>query len=167
VLRLPPASGAGIDASEFGHPGAELPHPDAAIEDSHFVAAVLDRADRERHGSEGEKRSDDWPKDVLHVRARPLPPAATSEMQQKAVPLGTEILSKEAELELAFARARVDDVSLHRILGDIARLQAELRYTHPKYHLAMRELLSTDQIAAYDRARGYKGTSPSAHGHHR
>jgi hypothetical protein len=92
-----------------------------------------------------------------------------AEMQQKAVPLGTEILSKEAELEQAFARARVDDVSLHRILGDIARLQGELRYTHLKYHLAMRELLSTDQIAAYDRLRGYKGasdSSPSAHGHH-
>jgi hypothetical protein len=33
----------------------------------------------------------------------------------------------------------------------------------------MRGLLSTDQIAAYDRVRGYKGSSdisPNAHGHH-
>jgi hypothetical protein len=99
------------------------------------------------------------------VRTRAL----FAEMQQKTVPLGNELLSKEAELEQAFASARVDDESLHRTLGDIARLQGELRYTHLKYHLAMRELLSTDQIAAYDRVRGYKSssdTSPNAHGHH-
>src|SRR5207302_791599 len=72
------------------------------------------------------------------VRTRTL----FTEMQQKAVPLGNELLSKEAELDHAFASARVDDESLHRILGDIARLQGELRYTHLKYHLAMRGLLS-------------------------
>jgi hypothetical protein len=99
------------------------------------------------------------------VRSRAL----FTEMQQKAVPLGIELLSKEAELEQGFASARVDDESLHRTLSDIARLQGELRYTHLKFHLAMRELLSTDQIAAYDRLRGYKGSSdasPGAHGHH-
>jgi Spy/CpxP family protein refolding chaperone len=94
--------------------------------------------------------------------------ALFAEMQQKAEPLGNELLSKEAELEEAFAGAHVDDESLHRTLGGIARLQGELRYTHLKYHLAMRELLSPDQIAAYDRLRGYKGhsdPSPGMHGH--
>jgi hypothetical protein len=100
---------------------------------------------------------------LVHTRA------LFAEMQQTAVPLGNELLSKEAELEQAFAGARIDDESLHRTLGDIARLQGELRYTHLKYHLATRELLSPDQIAAYDRARGYNGkrdASPDSHGHH-
>ena len=44
---------------------------------------------------------------------------------------------------------------MHRILADIGRLQGELRYTHLKYHVAMRGVLSLDQIATYDRLRGY------------
>lgn len=47
----------------------KIPHSDAVIEAPDFIAAVLDRADRERHGSEGHKRSDAWAKYVLHVRA--------------------------------------------------------------------------------------------------
>jgi len=76
-------------------------------------------------------------------------------MQKMAVSLGTEVLAKETELDQAFAGACIDDAALHRILADIGRLQGELRYTHLKYHLAMRSVLSPDQIAAYDRWRGY------------
>ncbi len=92
------------------------------------------------------------------------------EMQQTAVPLGTKVLAKETELDRAFASAQVNRDSLHGLLVDIARLQGELRFTHLKYHLAMRDLLSADQIAAYDRLRGYKNAPdklPDApHDHH-
>jgi len=76
--------------------------------------------------------------------------------------------AKETELDQAFASGRIEDASLHRILADIGRLQGELRYTHLKYHLAMR-LLSADQIAAYDRLRGYdsaQAPAPGMHGRH-
>jgi hypothetical protein len=56
---------------------------------------------------------------------------------------------------------------LHRILADIGRLKGELRYTHLKYHLAMRDLLSSDQIATYDRLRGYDSAQRPAPGMHR
>src|SRR5437588_10339607 len=81
--------------------------------------------------------------------------ALFEEMQKAAMPLGNEVLAKETELDEAFASGRIDDADLHRILADIGRLQGELRYTHLKYHLAVRGLLSRDQIAAYDRFRGY------------
>ena len=52
---------------------------------------------------------------------------------------------------------------------EIGRLQAVLRYTHLKYHLAMRGVLSPDQIATYNRLRGYesgKEPAPAMPGHH-
>jgi hypothetical protein len=63
----------------------------------------------------------------------------------------------------------MDDTALHRILAEIGRLQDELRYTHLKYHLAVRGVLTSDQIAAYNRLRGYdSGQEPAAAmpGHH-
>jgi hypothetical protein len=95
--------------------------------------------------------------------------ALFEEMQKTALPLGNEILAKETELDQAFASGRIDDGSLHRILADIGRLQGELRYTHLKYHLAMHGLLNPDQIAAYDRLRGYDtagAPAPGMHGRH-
>ena len=92
--------------------------------------------------------------------------ALFEEMQKTAMPLGNEVLAKETELDQAFASGSIDDARLHRILADIGRLQGELRYTHLNYHLAMRGLLSPDEIAAYDRLRGYDSAQASAPGMH-
>jgi hypothetical protein len=95
--------------------------------------------------------------------------ALFEEMQKAAMPLGNEVLAKEMELDQAFASGRIGDASLHRILADIGRLQGELRYTHLTYHLAMRGLLSPDQIATYDRLRSYdiaRAPAPGMHGRH-
>src|SRR5438132_13795259 len=95
--------------------------------------------------------------------------ALFEEMQKTAMPLGNEVLATETELDQAFAAGRIDDASLHNILADIGRLQGELRYTHLKYHLAMRGVLNPDQIAAYDRLRGYdtaRAPAPGMHGRH-
>src|SRR5438105_11659944 len=95
--------------------------------------------------------------------------ALFEEMQKTAIPLGNEVLAKETELDQAFASGRIDDASLHRILADLGRLQGELRYTHLKYHLAMRGVLSSDQIATYDRLRDYdsaQAPAPGMHGGH-
>jgi Spy/CpxP family protein refolding chaperone len=92
--------------------------------------------------------------------------ALFEEMRDTAAPLGKEVLAKESELDEAFASGRIDDAALRRILTDIGRLQGELRYTHLKYHLAMRGLLSPEQIAAYDRLRGYNSEQKPATGMH-
>jgi Spy/CpxP family protein refolding chaperone len=94
--------------------------------------------------------------------------ALFEEMRDTAVPLGKEVLAKESELDEAFASGRID-AALRRILAEIGRLQGELRYTHLKYHLAMRGLLSPEQIVAYDRLRGYDNGQepvPAMPGHH-
>ena len=83
--------------------------------------------------------------------------------------LATRSWRKRRELDRAFAGGRIDDAGLHRILADIGRLKGELRYTHLKYHLAMRGVLNPDQIAAYDRLRGYdtaRAPAPGMHGRH-
>ena len=95
--------------------------------------------------------------------------ALFEEMRNTAVPLGNEVLVKERELDEAFVSGRIDDAALRRILAEIGRLQGELRYTDLKYHLAMRGVLSSDQIAAYDRLRGYdsaQAPAPGMHGGH-
>jgi hypothetical protein len=95
--------------------------------------------------------------------------ALFEEMRNTAVRLGNAVLAKEGELDGAFASGRIDDAGLHRMLADLGRLQGELRYTHLKYHLAMRGMLSFDQIAAYNRFRGYDSgqePTPAMPGHH-
>ncbi len=97
------------------------------------------------------------------VRTRAL----FEDMQKAAVLIGEALLAKEEELDLAFAAGRIDDAGLRRVVADISQLQGELRYTHLKYHLAMRALLSSDQIAAYNTLRGYDGTQQTRPGMHR
>jgi Spy/CpxP family protein refolding chaperone len=80
-------------------------------------------------------------------------------MQAEAVPLGEAVVGGEAELDRLFASGATDESMLRALVAEIARLRGELRFTHLKYHLAMRRLLSPEQVAAYDVARGY-GTAP-------
>jgi len=44
----------------------------------------------------------------------------------------------------------------------LSRLQAEFRYAHLSAHLAIRTILTPDQIAKYDEMRGYTATAPDA-----
>jgi Spy/CpxP family protein refolding chaperone len=88
-------------------------------------------------------------------------------MQSEAVPLGEAVVAREGELEHLFASGVADEATLRAVVAEAARLRGELRFTHLKYHLAMRRLLSPAQVAAYDAARGYApGRRHGAGGHH-
>jgi Spy/CpxP family protein refolding chaperone len=76
-------------------------------------------------------------------------------MHEQAVDLGERILEREAQLDDLFGEARADEENLAEVIEAIGRLRAELRLAHLRAHLAMRVLLSPEQIAAYDRLRGY------------
>jgi Spy/CpxP family protein refolding chaperone len=94
---------------------------------------------------------------------------ATSEaliapMRDKAVALGTQIITAERDLDRAFAEGSVDATSLRRQVDKIAALQGELRATHLETHLAQRAILTPEQIARYDALRGY-GRSGMSHQH--
>lgn len=84
-------------------------------------------------------------------------------MRSEAVPLGAAIVAKEAELDGLFATGTADEAAVGALVAEIATLRGELRLVHLRYHLAMRPLLSPEQLAAYAAARGY---GPAAVGHH-
>lgn len=68
-------------------------------------------------------------------------------MHAEAVTLGAEIVARETTLDSSFARANVNG---------IAALEGRLRTVHLGAHLEMRQLLSVEQVARYDRMRGYE-----------
>lgn len=92
-----------------------------------------------------------------------------NEMAAKAKSLGASILDAEVRLDRSFAAGRADETALRAMTDEIARLQGELRYEHLRYHLLVRDLLSTEQITRYSTLRGYGDTSgkkrPAHRGH--
>jgi hypothetical protein len=88
------------------------------------------------------------------------------EMHEKAARLGKEIVSHEAVLDSLFGNRIVDSAGLHSMVGEIARLQGELRATNLEAHLAVTRILAPDQILAYDRLRGYDGSVRVPGDHH-
>ena len=88
-------------------------------------------------------------------------------MDVKARALGETIVAKEAALETSYASGEATPADTRAVLDELARLQADLRYTHLAAHLAMRSVLSAAQIAKYDELRGYTSTSPAPAEHHR
>ena len=80
-----------------------------------------------------------------------------SGMLERAKSLGAQIIEKESELDRRFAHRHLDDETLHRILLELGRLEAELRFVHLSAHLTTTALLTEEQIRSYDRARGYEG----------
>jgi hypothetical protein len=69
-------------------------------------------------------------------------------------------------LEKSFSSGSATPVDTRAVLDELARLQADLRYTHLSAHLAMRSVLSADQIAKYDALRGYADGTVAPAGHH-
>lgn len=86
------------------------------------------------------------------------------EMHGDAVRLGTAIVAAEAGLDSAFAAHRVTAPDLEARLTRIAELQGRLRYVHLAAHLRMTAVLSPEQVAAYQRLRGY-GAAAKHEGH--
>lgn len=82
-----------------------------------------------------------------------------------AIELGEQILTKEAELELAYRDGTIDDAFLHDHLVLIGQLEAELRYTHLRTHLSTIDILSPYQVTLYDVLRGYED-APMDHSNH-
>ncbi|MGI9024315.1 MAG: Spy/CpxP family protein refolding chaperone [Burkholderiaceae bacterium] len=73
--------------------------------------------------------------------------------------IGAAILDKERALDAHFARNDAGPAEVERSIDEIARLQGQLRFTHIDAHMRTAHVLTADQIAAYDRLRGYDGTS--------
>jgi Spy/CpxP family protein refolding chaperone len=93
--------------------------------------------------------------------------AIRARMAEAAAALGREIVARERELDAAFAETRIDAALLKAKTGDIAALMGRLRAVHLAAHIETRPLLSPQQIAAYNKLRGYAGDAPPAEQHPR
>lgn len=81
--------------------------------------------------------------------------ALFEKMQQEARALGEEVIVAERELDRLFRDRRVVPESLASATSKAAAAQGRLRESHLRYHLAMMEVLSPEQVARYNRLRGY------------
>lgn len=113
------------------------------------------------------------PRHVLeHAAALGLTPQQADKVRQahdamdsEARYIGRQIVDKEAALESLYASQQASAENTQRMVREIASLQAAYRIAHLNAHLSMKQVLSPEQVALYDRMRGYDGTKAMHHGH--
>ena len=84
-------------------------------------------------------------------------------MKAEAVPLGQQLIAAESDLDRQFSGRTITPVTLAAATAAIGTTQGTLRATHLKYHLAMLEVLTPEQIRRYGELRGYGGAAPAGH----
>lgn len=88
--------------------------------------------------------------------------ATFDRMDHDAKAIGTQIIDRERALDARFAQGDIERVDAERAIEEIAQLQGRLRFTHIDAHLRTARAMTPDQIAAYDRLRGYDGSGGGA-----
>ena len=88
-------------------------------------------------------------------------------MKAEVVPLGERLIQQETELNQLFATKAVQPASLEAATSAIGTTQGQLRAAHLRYHLAMMDVLTADQVRRYGEVRGYgaSGSIDVQHGH--
>ena len=76
-------------------------------------------------------------------------------MKTSAAALGERLIALETDLNDAFARGDIGQDALAAKLDAIGQVRTRLRLTHLETHLATPKILKPEQIAAYNRLRGY------------
>jgi len=90
--------------------------------------------------------------------------AAFETMHAEAVRLGKEIVALERRMDELFASGAMDETQLTMLIAELGRREGELRLAHLRAHLTMRAVLTEEQVAQYDRLRGYgHGAESPAH----
>ena len=77
-------------------------------------------------------------------------------MKAETIPLGERIIEEETALDHLFAERTITPDALTAATSLIGALQGELRAAHLRYHLTMHDLLTPEQIARYNKMRGYR-----------
>lgn len=162
----------------MGPARAEEPQPYAGLEGRPIKALSAEQVDDYRNGRgmglalAAELNGYPGPRHVLDL-AGPL--ALTPEqrdqaqalfdaMRAEAVELGERIVVREEELDRLFAHGAATPEAVETLAVSIGELNGALRSTHLRYHLATRDLLTADQIEAYQSARGYRSPDHGRHG---
>jgi hypothetical protein len=81
-------------------------------------------------------------------------------MKQEAIPLGLELIDLERKLNDHFANKTITFELLGAMLESIARVHKKLRYVHLSAHLKTPNILTPEQVALYNKLRGYSSDDP-------
>lgn len=81
--------------------------------------------------------------------------ALFEQMQRESAAAGEALIAAEAELDALFRDKRATPPLLTAAVGKAAQAQGVVRETHLRYHLRMMEVLTAEQVSAYNRLRGY------------
>lgn len=95
--------------------------------------------------------------------------ALMQEHKAQARAIGAKLVEAEAAIETLFRSGNVEPAALRSAVENAGKLQSDYRLSHLETHRRMRALLTPEQVARYDEARGYgKGSSNHHHGkkHH-
>ena len=90
-------------------------------------------------------------------------------MKAETVPLGERLIEQETDLDRQFATRSVTPASLQVTTAAIGTTQGALRLAHLRYHLAMLDVLTPEQVRHYGELRGYgesRGHRQGANTHH-
>lgn len=99
---------------------------------------------------------------ALSAAQRERTKALFEAMKAEAVPLGERLIAEETALDRLFATRSAAPATLEAATRAIGATQAALRAAHLRYHLAMMEVLSPEQIRRYGELRGY-ASAPAGH----
>lgn len=90
-----------------------------------------------------------------------------ADMKAETKPLGEELVTREKHLDRLFSTRAVETGSLNEATRSIAETEGRLRAAHLRYHLAMVDVMTPEQIALYAQLRGYSGSEQKGgHGGH-
>lgn len=81
--------------------------------------------------------------------------AMMDDMRRRAIVVGERLIELEGELEDHFRQRTITDAVLKSLLDQIASERGRLRYVHLSTHLQTPLILTEEQIARYNRLRGY------------
>ena len=83
--------------------------------------------------------------------------ASFKEMKAEATRLGERLVEEERALDALFAGGDAAEADVRDLIDEIGCLRAGVRHAHVRAHLQTKEVLSPEQVAAYDAKRGYDG----------
>ena len=78
-----------------------------------------------------------------------------ADMEAQAKAAGLEVIEAERALDTLFRDKQATPEAVSAAVTKAALAQGKLRETHLRYHLSMMDVLTAEQIAAYNQLRGY------------
>lgn len=91
----------------------------------------------------------------LSTEQRLLIRALFEQMQRQAIVLGLEYIAAERALDDYFKEGQLNDQSLKEKVQEAAQARADLRFLHLSYHHRTLDIISPEQVQAYNNLRGY------------